>query len=149
MKGWVMLLAQPYSKDYSFDTAKESVQRNLYADALKQLPDNQWIAVVSWWVKHETRWPLLADINTHLTRMFPPSKSEPLTAKALLAAPINPSCEPWQGVVVAWVRGGGDSVYATGVPILREWVRRHPGDMETLTRLQNWEQKLGAPQKAA
>jgi len=147
-KGWVLLGVQPYGKDYTFDKAKETVQRSLYFSKLKHLPDGQWLAIVDWWVQHETRWPLLGDINAHLTRMFPPSKSEPLTAKALLAAPINPSCEPWQGVVRAWIKGD-KSILEVGLPILRKWLVTHPHDKGVAETLTRWEQQLCLEQVAA
>lgn len=148
LKGWAILSAQPYGKDYTYDKAKEAIQRGLYSSKLKYLPDGQWLAVVDWWVQHESRWPLLSDINAHLTRMFPPSKPEPLTAKALLAAPMNPSCEPWQGIVRAWIRGDG-SIFEVGLPILRKWHTVHPQDKDVAETLAHWEQQLGVQQAAA
>lgn len=148
-KPWMLLLAQPWSKDYCFDKAKETVQRNLYFTALQRVPVDRWMAVVSWWVANEVRWPLLADVKFHLARLFPVAKSEPLTLKVLLAVPKDESCEPWQGIVQTWAKSEGVSIYEIGVPRMRQWVTAHPEDLVTAQRLSVWESALGQLKVAA
>lgn len=69
--------------------------------------------------------------------------------QALLAAPIVADHEPWQGLVRAWVKSNGASIYAIGVPILRQWMQGHPGDATTAERLARWEQQLNERERAA
>lgn len=140
--GWLKLLCQPYGRDYTFDKAKESIQRNIYFEALSQVPGERWLAVVDWWIRNESRWPLLPDIKSHLIRLFPPTP-QPLTTALRLSGPSSESCEPWQGIVRAWIDcNGADTIVAIAIPRLREWVQDHPHDLVEQQRLAEYEKRL-------
>jgi hypothetical protein len=62
--------------------------------------------------------------------------------RAILDAQVISDFEPWQTVTRAWSQGDGNSVYAVGVPILREWLKVHPGDSHVRERLADWESRL-------
>jgi hypothetical protein len=147
-KGIAMILVMTYSKDYTFDPAKEAVIRNLYRQAFANVSEAHWLAVIQWWIQHENHFPLIPELRTHLARMFPPTKHEPLSWRSMLEAPKRADCAPWQPVCGEYARWkGAESIFEVAVPILREYVRKHPEDRLERDRLASWEERVGRDRK--
>jgi len=68
--------------------------------------------------------------------------------QTLLSAPIIADAAPWQTVVRRWAQSEGLSIYAVGIPILRAWMKEHPGDATTAERLARWEHQLNQREAA-
>lgn len=139
-KAWVLLLAQPWARDYTFDEDKGAIQYRIYWAAFRAVEGKQWLAVVEWWIMNEDHWPLVPQLRTHINRLTPSRKTEPLTFGLISQAPEDPACEPYRSVCVAWSkRGGGESVFSCGSRIMREYLAKHPHDSLVAQRLAKWE----------
>lgn len=142
-RAWMLLLAQPWARDYTLDEVKGGIQYRIYWTAFKAVEGNLWMAAVEWWLIHEDHWPLIPQLRAHINRLTPANLVEPLTFKQIAKSPEDPACEPYRSICVAWAkRNGGESVLSCGVLIMREYLERHPTDSLVSQRLSEWEGKM-------
>lgn len=67
-KGWAVLLAQPYAREYVLDEKRCKVQMHLYRSKFISADPAAWLMAIDYWVSHESKWPLIPDLKALVNR---------------------------------------------------------------------------------
>jgi hypothetical protein len=76
-RGWTMLLAQPYAKDYAFDQAKEGVQLSIFKKRYLDEDSHCWIAACESWISREDHFPLIPEMDRTVKNFRPQPRPLP------------------------------------------------------------------------
>lgn len=123
-KGWAVLLAQPYAREYVLDEKRCKVQMNLYRSKFIGTDPVAWLQSIDYWVSHKSRWPLIPDLKTLVHRYEARKVAKPEQAK-LSDAPYIPLSD---GDITQYAREKG----ITFLEAIKQWetILREKQDLE-------------------